>query len=411
MTTLDVYYLNHLAGHLHQAGGLHFRYTPTWLADPDFVPLSPALPASSEEFGQEVATPFFENLLPEGAMRSAIARLRQVSEGNVFGLLAELGGECAGAISVLPAGQTPQQKIGYLEISKADLATYIANSRQTPLMVAEQEMRLSLAGAQQKLALKQEGARFFLPLGDSPSTHILKPPIEALPAIPHSVINEGFCMRLAGACGLNVAHTEILREPEALLIQRYDRQTQPDGKLTRLHQLDFCQALSIPPAQKYQKEGGPSLAQCFNLLDRESTRPAADKVQLLRWVAFNYLIGNNDAHGKNLSLLYAGSKQSLAPFYDLMSTAVYDQLTGKMAMSLGGEYRLAWIMHRHWMRFAEETGIKPAFLLHTLREVAAEISAATEKLIQETAADNTERKFLQKIAAVVARQTKKLAAG
>ena len=150
--------------------------------------------------------------------------------------------------------------------------------------------------------------------------------------------------------------------------------------MQRLHQEDFCQALGIPPDQKYEKEGGPGLRQCFQLLRDASIQPVADMQALLRWVIFNYLIGNADAHGKNISLMLTDSGPRLAPFYDLMSTAVYPELAERLAMRLGGEDRPGWIVERRWRQFAEETGIGFKLVRRTLVEMKHSMAAEAESL-------------------------------
>ncbi len=197
-----------------------------------------------------------------------------------------------------------------------------------------------------------------MPLGAYPSSHILKP---NMPDHEDTVINEAFCMRLAANMGLSVPKVEIrfLDHLQVYIIERYDREIADQGNLVRIHQEDFCQALGVPPDAKYEKEGGPGLAQCFALIRTYSTQPAADVKKLLAWVAFNYLIGNADAHAKNISLLLPEEGPRLAPFYDLMCTAVYPALTDRMAMSVGGKGDPKWIIARYWEQFAGRYCVRP----------------------------------------------------
>ena len=232
------------------------------------------------------------------------------------------------------------------------------------MLAGDADMRLSLAGAQDKLPVVA-GGRIGLPRFGTPSSHILKPMITGALGIEGSVFNEGFCMALASALQLNVAPTAIAQVGERpyLLVECYDRQH--DTK-QRLHQEDFCQALGVPPETKYQNEGGPDLLQSFALL-RRATRPSAPQVlqllqllQLLDPVIFNALIGNHDAHGKNFSLLYTPRGTVLAPLYDLLATAVYPRLTDKMAMKIGSKYRFTEVQAPHWERFAVDADLSPA---------------------------------------------------
>ena len=339
-------------------GQLGFQYLASWLATPGAAALSQSLPLQVEAFPNEKCRAYFSGLLPEGRLRQLVAQQFQVSRKNDFGLLDAIGGECAGAVTVvspgLPRVHPAQAAVDWLEDEQ--WTELLQELPQRPLLAGRDGLRLSLAGAQDKLPVVVAGSRVGLPRGDQPSTHIVKPPIAAL---PDSVANECFCLALANAAGLPTAQatTLSLGGRLVLLVTRYDRETQPSGTPQRLHQEDICQALGIAPELKYQNEGGPSLADCFGLL-RNVTRPSAPEVlRLLDAVAFNALIGNHDAHGKNFSLLYRAGAPHLAPLYDLLSTAVYERLTPKMAMKIGGRYKFTEVQARHWQAFAEEAGL------------------------------------------------------
>ena len=370
------------------AGRLCFEYAPAWLSQETPWPLSQSLPLRAEAFDDRASRPFFAGLLPEGDQRRLVAQALQASRQNDFALLAGIGGECAGAVTLLDPGQTPApptaaQTVRWL--SPAELQTLLDDMPLRPMLAGQTGLRLSLAGAQNKLpVVLADDGRIGLPLYGAPSTHILKPAIAGLDG---TVLNEAFCMRLAAALKLAVAPVQVVH-PAAhgavLLVQRYDRlaAATAQGTPTRLHQEDFCQALGVPPEHKYQNEGGPDLTQCFALL-RRATRPSAPPVlALLDAVVFNALIGNHDAHGKNFSLLYgagvsAGSTgrvglagATLAPLYDLLCTAVYPRLTDKMAMKLGGRYRFSELMARHWEQFARDAGLSPAQVKKRVLDIA-----------------------------------------
>lgn len=405
--SLDVYMNDALAGILRQAHGrLAFGYNEAWTTSKAFVPLSITMPPRTGEYPDEIARPFFENLLPEGEIRAAIAKLSQVSEQNTFGLLEEIGGDCAGAVSLRPHGEVLPAIHGYAPIRDEHLNEILAQLEKRPLIVMDGQARLSLAGAQNKLPVYYAGTQIFLPRGISPSSHILKPGSRGYEHMP---INEHFCMRLAHSLGMLVPTSEILRKPGALyLVARYDRKPDEAGSIKRIHQIDFCQALNLPSSRKYEKEGGPSLEQCFELMARESAQPAADRLRLIDWVAFNFLVGNADAHGKNLSLLITPDGVRMAPFYDLISTIVYPNLAATMAMKIGGENRPYWIQERHWDAFAEKSGANPRFVKGRLKELSATIVAASENLLHELKATPDEIAMLGKICAEIAKRAKRL---
>jgi len=333
-----------------------FQYAEVWLQQAHAVPLSIHLPLQPGVFEDVQARPFFANLLPESEMRRVIARRLGLSEQNDFALLEAIGGECAGAVSLLPDDQVPEGTPDHRRLQEDELNQLVDDLPNRPMLAGEAGIRLSLAGAQNKLPVFFDGEAIHLPMGAAASSHILKPPIER---VAHSVENETFCMQLARAAGLNVPDTQILQQTKPLyLVTRYDRETNPAGDLLRIHQEDFCQALGVPPDAKYEAEGGPSLARCFALVREQSIQPAADIAGLLDWVIFNILVGNADAHAKNVSLLLTDAGPQLAPFYDLMCTAVYPGLAERMAMKIGGENRPDWIIERRWQAFAKEVGIK-----------------------------------------------------
>ena len=210
-----------------------------------------------------------------------------------------------------------------------------------------------------------------------PSSHILKTAIERL---DDTVTNEAFCMNLAHQVGLPVPPAQVadIAGEKVYLVERYDRVRLASGSVERLHQEDFCQALGVPPELKYQQEGGPGFAGCFSLVGEWSTEPVLDTLQLLRWSLFNFLIGNADAHAKNLSFLYHANGVRLAPFYDLLSTAVYERVNNKFAMKMGGQKDPRYLMPDHLATFAKDAGIG-------LRAVKGQLGELCEKVAAEVA--------------------------
>ena len=382
---LAVWLFNERVGTLSLATGrLSFRYDADWLGQPNAMALSCSLPLQSAFFDDQQCRSFFAGLLPEGHLRKLIAQQCQVSGQNDFGLLAAIGGECAGAITFLPNTHrpTPPEDREVEWLSEQQLVAILDELPHRPMLAGQDGLRLSLAGAQDKLPVLFDGQRIGLPKNGQPSTHILKPPIQG---VIDSVINEGFCMALAQAMKMTTSKTLIyaVGERRVLLVTRFDREHTLKGKTQRLHQEDFCQALSVVPEMKYQNEGGPDLRACFDLL-RRVTRPSAPQVlQFLDYVVFNALIGNHDAHGKNFSLLYTRTISGgpvLAPVYDALSTAIYPKLTPKMAMKLGSKYKFSELHARHWDQFAEEAGLSKAQTRKRILGMASKLPEAAKQL-------------------------------
>ena len=380
---IGVFLFNQPAGALSLVGGrLSFQYRPDWLARPQAMALSQSLPLGPEPFDDHQCRAFFAGLLPEGNLRRLIAQQCQVSTQNDFALLNAIGGECAGAITFVPVGHSivNEEQGGVEWLDEAQLIALLDELPRRPMLVGRDGIRLSLAGAQDKLPVMFDGERIGLPKAGQVSTHILKP---AIATVENSVINEGFCLALAQAMGMPAAQAQIFQvnNIQVLLVARYDRRAGVDGQSQRIHQEDFCQALGVVPEMKYQNEGGPNLKACFDLL-RKATRPSAPQVlRLLDAVVFNALIGNHDAHAKNFSLLYAtGTTPTLAPLYDLLSTAVYDHLTPKMAMKLGGKYKFTEVHARHWEQFAEDAGLSKAQTKKRVLRMAQNLPRAARQL-------------------------------
>ncbi|MFZ1158882.1 MAG: type II toxin-antitoxin system HipA family toxin [Candidatus Sulfotelmatobacter sp.] len=388
--TLDVYLHNELVGHLIQddGGQMVFDYAERWLQKPDATPLSQSLPLRKERFKRNQCRGFFAGILPEESKREIIARNLGISARNDYAMLEQIGGECAGAVTFIPAGETlPERKYGYRPVSSQELAAILKELPKRPLLAGEDGIRLSLAGAQDKIAVRIEGNDISLPLGGAPSTHILKPAVERFAGV---VFNEAFCMSLAAVAGLPAAkvETRIVEDIEYLLVERYDRVHQKNAEgattLDRLHQEDFCQAQGIVSEMKYQKEGGPSLKQCFALLREVSSAPVIDLSRLLDAVIYNYLFGNNDAHGKNFSLLYHGvgtanQEIRLAPLYDVVSTTYYPALSKDMAMKIGGEYSSDKLRRKDFEQLAEEAGLAKPIVKNRVPELAETLIANFEK--------------------------------
>lgn len=351
---LDIYFNQTLVGILEQDqfGEINFSYASSWLANDAAFQVSCSLPLRDGIFNRKACLAYFDGLLPEEHQRRLIARNFGISANNDFSMLAKIGGECAGALSFIPHGEPLNlDQYIYRDIKQNELANLLNQLPKRPLLAGEAGVRLSLAGAQDKLAVYINNNKIAIPLDSSPSTHIIKPDFGTYESI---VYNEAFCMDLAKKIGLTVAAVEVKKADtiEYLLIERYDR-LKSNSTVKRYHQEDFCQAMGILALNKYQCDGGPSLKQCFELVRRESSMPVIDLSKLLKAVLYNLLIGNCDAHGKNFSFLYADGIH-LSPLYDLLSTLYYDELDKKMAMKLGGEYHIHRIGLSEINQFAED---------------------------------------------------------
>lgn len=415
--TLDVYLHDNLVGTLIQdkGGQMTFTYLPAWLINPSSTPLSHSLPLQPETFSQKECQGFFGGLLPEEKNRELIARNLGISKENDFSMLNKIGGECAGAVTFMPQGtQLPTENFQSRILTESDLAKILRELPQRPLMAGEAGVRLSLAGAQNKLPVIIDGDTISLPLGNAPSTHIIKP---AIPEYEGIVYNEALCMKLAKEIGLSVANVEIgnAEDVQYLAVERYDRKavyttTSSSSSYTnndkskivrrekikiRLHQEDFCQALGVPSKNKYQAEGGPSLEDCARLIRDIVPVSTSELQKLIDAVIFNFLIGNNDAHGKNFSIIYnrmlsaAATILSLekkiyfAPLYDLISTTYYPNLSRTMAMKIGDQYDSNLVMPKDFEKMAEECSLSKPLVKKRVVEMAQKILIALENRIVE----------------------------
>lgn len=357
-------------------GNLQFRYDSAY----DGPSLSVALPVREEAYPHRECQAWFGGLLPEGDVKESLARALGTSSSNQFRILNEIGGDCAGAVEIVPEGLVDLR--GDDEpwtLSPEDLDRVIRSLPRRPLGAdPEAGIRMSLAGAQPKLPAIFEptqigGSGFALPRGAGPpTTHLVKPEPERFPGL---VDNEFFCMTLARNIGLDVALTDASMTVSGLnylLVRRYDRRHN-DGIVTRIHQEDFCQALLVRSEDKYQQDGGPSFQSVADLIRRESSRPIEDLFRLWDAAVFNWAIGNCDAHAKNFSLLHEGRSPRLAPFYDLVSTAIYPELSTRWAMTIGGVRHDEGVSSDAWERLAREMNLAPRATLDRARELMAHV--------------------------------------
>jgi len=350
-----------------------FRYDEQWIAKGGFA-ISHTLGLKENNFASEggVAHRFFANLLPEAGAREKIVRDLKIPNTD-FNLLRAIGGECAGALSILPEGEQPLSHYSYHPIGDKELLNLVARRGQLYTWPKHEQPRLSLAGAQDKCPILVQAGRYLLPQQESPSSHILK---FELSDYRHLPAYETFTTQLAKAVGLPVVNIELrsIDKTHYALIERYDRIQDDKGEVQRLHQEDFCQALGYGYEQKYQEHGGPTFAQCYQLIRDVSSDPASDLQHLLHWQIFNVLAGNSDGHGKNLSLLYlANGDIRLTPFYDLVCTRAIKRIDEHLAFAVGDERNPSMITRKHWQALASQCDLRAPFLLNQVQALATQL--------------------------------------
>lgn len=412
---LEVELFGELAGTLALSGPLRGPEGWTFVYHGDYVrsgapALSVTLPLREAPWVGAVVRNWFCNLLPEGAVRQAIVERLRIPQDDDFRLLAAIGGECAGAVSLrVPGGAQPAVDDG-----ETDLDTLLFlqgdDGGEGSWALAGTPMRLSLAGAQDKLAVVVEAdGRLRLPQRGEPSTHVLKPDSRRFPGIRDA---EALGLALARRVGLDAASArlvDVMHRP-ALLIERYDRTRGDDGALRRLHQEDFCQALGHPDGLKYEASGGPGLAACSALVRRLALGPKA--VQgLLDWVVFNALIGNADAHAKNLSLLCdRAGRRWLAPLYDLVPTVYLPEslVERTPAMRIGQAARIDRIDRSDWLAFADAAGYRKPYVLDRVRVLAGKVLECLPAAETEIMGQGGDPTRVARVVAAIADNTRNL---
>src|SRR5579863_2166774 len=363
-------------------GKLTFTYNEQWRNAADAYPLSLSMPITLAEHPNAKIDPFLWGLLPDSEIILASwARKFHVSARNAFSLIAYVGEDCAGAAqfvqparlnAILCAAAPPIEWLDEKEIAKRLRAL---REDQSAWRAPRDTGQFSLAGAQPKTALLFENKKWGVPSGRIPTTHILKPPSGEFEG--HAE-NEHFCLELARALGLPVVDSRIMhfKDEIAIVVERYDR-ARVANTLHRVHQEDICQALGIPPTHKYQNEGGPGIRDIVGLLGENSSLPREDIATFLDSVVYNWLIAGTDAHAKNYALLIgAGGRIRLAPLYDIASVLpyeIFDPHKLRLAMKIGGEYRLRDIGPRQWRKLGEELRADPEAIVSRAAALAERV--------------------------------------
>lgn len=408
---LDLYWKNQRVGRLFNEQPLRFQYDDNWLTSPEARQLSPRLPITKPAHSGDDVLAYFENLLPEGELRRHIELSHHTT--TVFGLLKSVGGDTASGYLLLSEGETPQPA-SYRQTSWENINTLLYSGAQNEL--SEQlvhHARISLAGAQNKLLLMvDEHGNPAIPKGAAPSSHLLKPDIRGLNGVWCSALNETLCMQLGAALSLEVAETTFQPDTRACLIKRYDRvMNHKNGQLERIHQLDFCQLAGTPSTLKYESDGGPNLLTCRQLLQQVGA-PASDLQRFIRWFFYNLLIGNNDSHAKNLSILHTPGGVRLAPFYDLMCTTIYSGLSKRFALQVDGVDHPGSIERQQLESLAKTLGFKPAYFLRLGLQLADETLVHLPNAVQclsHVAQPGNEQVMLERLSQRIASNCQKMA--
>lgn len=389
----------------HEAGQYFFQYDESWLSAEHAYVLAPQFVLRAEPYSGEPIKTFFANLLPEGAALEEILGAMHMRDASTFEIIGQLGKELPGVLSVRAEGNVPSGQQQYSSLSKEALSQRIKDrDQQKPLLTSNDQTSMSLPGAQDKLGLRYDARRGLLydSVGGTPTTHIAKPDTRLVKFQP-SAINEYLCMRLAADIKLPVPPVHLIQVPETVyIVQRYDRIVLGDG-IQCLHQVDGCQLLGLGQDWKYERQGLVSLKRLVEAL-RGLQLPAKDLLSFQRWVMFNYLIGNSDAHAKNISVLIDETGYALAPFYDLLCVQVYGD--DRLALYIGDDDQYSSVGAHSWEAFCEDCGFSVKPTLALFRKMAQEVTKAwgvvTAQAMTDFALSPQELKLMAAITEVIA---------
>lgn len=371
-----------------RADNARFFYAAEYMNHPDSRPVSINLPFSEESFTPDRTRIFFEGLLPEGFTRKCVADWMHVDEGDYLSILAGLGSECLGAIKIIESDKEEIQPV-YQKLS-IEKVRELAREGAIESAQLVTKAHLSLTGASGKVGLyyDEENDQWYLPIGDAPSTHIVKQSHIRLKGI---VLNEQLCMLTAKKLGIEIPASFIINVGNAedgdvlFATKRYDRILDGESRKInglvapyRLHQEDLAQAMGIPSFHKYEHNKDGYLKKVFEILRYYSSDPIADQQKLWDMEIFNYLVGNTDNHIKNLSLVYGKNLGSirLAPAYDMISTTIYESSTRDMSISIAGKYGIDDIKRDSFEKEAEEAGLGTKMAMKRFDRMAGEFEAA-----------------------------------
>lgn len=422
LDVLDVYISGRRVGELRQlpSGRLSFTYDEQWVNGTIAIPLSLSMPTIASAYQGKPVEAFVWGLLPENEQTlSRWAQRFQVSPRNPFALLRHVGRDCAGAVQFLPHGEP---------VSRTEDVEYLTDrqigDRLRELRIDNAATRrigdrgqFSLAGAQAKTALYFDdvSGRWGIPRGDTPTTHILKPP---MPHLAGHTENEHFCLTLATMLGMSAAQSQVLdfAGEKAIVVKRYDRRN-VEGRTVRIHQEDMCQALSVLPTVKYENQGGPGIEAISSKVLSASLDPVADRQAFMAANIFNWVIGGTDAHAKNYSMLLGVEAEArLAPLYDLSSILPHLGKDGiraepgnlSLAMKVDKTYGLDHVMPRHWERCSSSARVPVDFTMQTIRHQLATIGDTASNCAATLRGQGIEHRILDRLVDAIAGRAKSL---
>lgn len=398
---LDVYLepFDRPVGLLRQAGKvpgeIEFTYDAGYLLRDDAIPLSVRLPLRPEPYDDLSARPYFENLLPEGRRRDQEAARAGTTANDILGILALIGKDCAGAVSLVRPDGRPVKRPAILpdDYDRVDEETLFETLRRLEQgLPVDQREKPSLAGVQGKIAVAIDKAgSVFLPRNGAATTHLIKVSDRQF---PNGVDNEYFCLSLLRRLRIPTVNFQKRRfraangaELDALLIERYDRQitnTEDGLKVSRLHQEDFCQALGYTSYAKYEHRDGPALRQIFNAATN-TLQPARTRHTLLLALIGNLLCGNSDAHAKNFSFIYrrGSTRPDLAPIYDVLCVSLYPEYNHDMAQKIGRTADPGRITTADLKALSEDIGVSRKFLVSTVVNMLEKMAPAAIQLSED----------------------------
>lgn len=393
--------------------GDQLRYFDDWLHHEQSRPLSlslPFLPGNVPHRGEAVRH-YFDNLLPDNdAIRRRLAQRYQAGSTEAFPLLEKLGRDCVGAIQLLPENESPNDifEIKGDTLSPAAIAQRLRNIPASQILGQQDEqadLRLSIAGAQEKTALLLRDGQWLLPRGSTPTTHIFKLPLGLVGNMQadmrSSIENEWLCAKILAAYGIPIANCEmaVFEDQKALIVERFDRQPASDGSwIIRLPQEDLCQATGTSPLRKYQTDGGPGIAAIMEIL-LGSEQAEQDRINFFKTQILFWLLAATDGHAKNFSLtLRPGGRYRATPIYDVLSAHPVigpgkNQIApqkAKLAMAVRGSsnhYLIDKIQRRHWLAQGQQVGIGAAMAERLIDEVLTATEPAIEAASQGLPSD------------------------